>query len=203
MQTSFDPNLAHSGLDRITNIEQWLQAKDPDGNWMAADHGFATWAYDPALPSTGITTVNGSAYFTALQVRTTVTVSKLWYGVANAASTATSGENLVGLYQASGASATQMASVASDTLFTTAGVASASFSALTLSPGIYYVCTMGNATTPAHLAIAAVSTTLVNAGLSTAGLRFFSNTSGNTTTIPASITLSSNAAAGSIWAALS
>lgn len=164
----------------------------PDNAQQPADHGLVAWSFDPACISNGTLVTNGTAYFVRVPIRYTTSVSKIWTIVTAAAVTPTAGQNFFGLYNSSG---TLLASGSADSVISSTGAQNVSITPQVLTPGYYLVCLMCNAATAPTFARNTGAASYGNINLSTANLRFFSNTTGNTTALPASITLGSNTTA--------
>lgn len=171
-------------------------------NWGPEDQGFVAWAYDPALTPSNQLTVNGTVYLSAVMVRKTTSITGIWYAASTAGATATAGANWVGLYTSAG---TRVAQAAADSNVTAANAPQkCTVSSTSLAPGKYWVALVFNAATPPTLlrTNGAFSGTN-NAGLLTvASLRFATNATSQTT-LPSSITTSSNVSGPSIWVAVS
>lgn len=158
------------------------------------------WAFDPANIASGKAGTAGTLYLSALYVAKSATVTKLLWGINTAGATATSGQNFVGLYSSSG---TLLASVGVDARVTTTGLFTETISA-SVTPGLYWVGFMFNASTmPQVYRGQDLNATLMNSGATTSTLRFCTNGTGLTTSLPSTITPASNTAAQfSYWAAI-
>ena len=167
-----------------------------------SDHSLLAWTQDPATASSGFTLSAGVVYLSKIKItsRSTV-VSNILYGVTTLGSALTAGQCFVGLYNSSG---TLLVSSADQSgVMNTTGLKTAAITPQTLAVGSYYVAFLANGTgtLPAVAGGGGVSSA-VNAGLTTGTARFLNTAAGNTT-LPATITLSSqtqNIAAR--WAAL-
>jgi hypothetical protein len=164
------------------------------------DVGLSAWVFDPANVASGKAGVAGTMYLAGLYVANTFTATKLLWGINTVGATITANENFVGLYSGAG---TRLASVDVDARVTTTGMFTETISAA-LTPGLYWVAFMFNAgTMPSVYRGQDLNATLMNAAATTATLRFCTNGTSLTTSIPSSITPSSNVAAQfSYWAAL-
>jgi len=155
------------------------------------DFGWKTWTCDPLVCNTTNLLATGSIYLMAVFVRSAMTISNVIYNVTTVGATLTSAENFIGLYNSSG---TRVALTADQTTnFQTSGIHTAAFtSSYAATPGMYYIAIVSNGTTPPTLRASAglSSTLLANAGLSAASYRSAINGTG--TTLPSSLTLSSN-----------
>lgn len=193
----------------LTNVAGYsLNGVPVPGNvWQSSDHNLVAWAYDPALSVNGGTALSGSGVLHLIKVilRYPATINNVLYQINTAASGLTSGENFVGIYDSTGTrravSADLSATWTSTGFYTTAMTASYSAPA-----GTYYIAFVVNGTTGPSLARMnglAGASSAINVGLTAANYRYATNGTGNTS-LPASITLSSNAQDSiAWWAALS
>jgi hypothetical protein len=157
------------------------------------DHGLVAWSFDPATVGGNSEDVvnSGEIYMAALYVSRTAAVSTIYWGVYTAATAPTSGENHILLIDAAG---TVVASASIDTSVASAGAYATTISATTVSPGMYWVGILQNATTPAKLYRASNGNgTLVNLGISDPALKRFVTNGTGLTSVPTAITPSSNA----------
>lgn len=179
-----------------------LNAQVIDGvptTWYPYDHGFLTWAFDPAH-ATGTYTLAtaGTVYSVDLKIATATTISNIVYGVTTAGGTLTASQCFVGLYQNGvllGTSAATSTAWASTGLKTTALA-----SPVAVQQGIVTVVFFFNGTTGPTLA-AGSSTVVNNAGISAATSRFATADTGKTTAFPATLGTKS-ALAQSPWVAI-
>ncbi|MBK3573166.1 right-handed parallel beta-helix repeat-containing protein [Streptomyces sp. MBT65] len=169
---------------------------------QAGDYGLLCWSYDPTSTTSTTTTVANTNYLSALYVRRSVTVSKLWFIVNVLGATATAGANNVGLYNSAG---TLLSSVNVDSLVTTTGPKSATLGTpVSITPGLYWVAMQFQAATQPGIGrsnAAILSTLTLNQSAAT--YRFATNGTG--TTLPSTITPASNSTTGSaaLWAGIS
>lgn len=167
----------------------------PSNTANPQDHGVVAWSIDPASASSSSTLTNGTQYFTSLYVRNAVTVTKLHFIVGTGATTPVAGQNFIGIYNSSG---TKLASVGIDTEIAAAGWHEVTISSTALSPGIYWVGLVSNASVGAAIARAGgVSANGNNFNLTASTYRFFVNGTSKTA-LDASITPASNSVTGSI-----
>lgn len=169
---------------------------------LPSDHNLTAWSYDPAFSSTGQLLTNGTLYLSAVPIRKAATISKLWYLTTTAGATPTTGQNWMGLYTSTG---TLVASVGIDGSVTSASVAVGATlgTPYAAAAGKYWVAILVNAATaPTLLRTSGSTTGTNNANLSGTTLRFATNAT-TQTTLPGTITTSSNAAGPSIWVAAS
>lgn len=169
-----------------------------------ADHGLLTWTQDPATLNGGYTLATGQIYLSKVKItsRSTV-VSNILYGVTTAGTALTAGQCFVGLYDSSG----NRLAISADqsTVMNSLGAKTVALTApQTLAVGSYYVAflAVGTGTLPSVAGGGGISST-INAGLTTGTSRFLNTATGNTS-LPATITLSSQSTnTASRWAALS
>jgi hypothetical protein len=127
----------------------------------------------------------------AVYVTRTTSVSTIYWGVYSPATSPVSGQNYVMLINAAG---TTVASASIDTAVGNAGEQATTINATQVSPGLYWVGILQNATTPAKLYRSSnVDGTIINMGISNAAMKRFVTFGSGHTTAPASITPSSNA----------
>lgn len=169
------------------------------GNWRPEDHGIISWAYDPVTASAGSALTSGTVFLVGMQVRQSASATTIyWHN--NAGATITSGQNEVGLYDSTG---TRLTSVAIAGTSLTAGFKTHTFTAVALTPGMYWIALLFNGTTPPQpIRLATFGATGINVGLTAATARFATGPTGQTT-LPSSLTPASNiTSALSVWAAL-
>ncbi|WND36913.1 hypothetical protein RI578_22665 [Streptomyces sp. BB1-1-1] len=119
----------------------------PAYGFRPSDLGFKAWAFDPATAqSGGRTPSSGSFRITAVPVRETITVSKLVWHVLGYEGTGLDGGSNAGIFTTAGARLAQVGDMADTSKMIdvhNAGgqtVAVNLSAAVTLNPGIYYVC---------------------------------------------------------------
>jgi hypothetical protein len=179
--------------------------------FTAADAGYLAWNFDVgASLASGAGQALGNSVITLNRVnlRTAASVTNVVVYLGTLGSGLTSGQNFAGLYNSSG---TLIGTSADQTTtWNTGGSGGLKTIPLTGGPfacpaGFYWVALLSNesAGTPAAFGRAGnLSSTLQNAGLSAATLRWCTNGTG--TSLPSTITPSSNSANSSAyWAALS
>lgn len=198
-------NVSMTGTLDITGVATAGGSTPLQGNGpQPQDAGsLLSWAYDPAFSSTGQLTVNGTLYLIKVAIRSLAPINNIWWNASTAGVTATAGQNWAGLYSSAG---TLLTSVGVDAKVTSASVAVSATLGSAYTPtatGWGWVGLLFNATTPPTVLRTNGSTTGTNnAGCAAATYRFATNGTGQTT-LPSSITTSSNVAGPSIWAALS
>jgi peptidoglycan/xylan/chitin deacetylase (PgdA/CDA1 family) len=158
---------------------------------IPADFGYVAWSSDPGASAASAPLTAGTITLIAVFLRKTATISNIIAQVTALGNTLTSSENFAGLYDSTGT----LRGVTADQ---TASWGSASVKTMALTtpyanapPGMYYVALLSNGTTAPTFRTTASTIAIANAGLSGASLRYASNGSG--TTLPGSLTLSSNA----------
>jgi hypothetical protein len=167
-----------------------------------ADHNLLTWTQDPATVASGFTLATGVVYLSKVKItsRSTI-VSNILYGVTTLGSALTAAQCFVGLYNSSGT--LLVSSTDQSGVMNTTGLKTAAITPQTLAVGSYYVAFLANGTgTLPSVAGGGGISSAVNAGLTTGTARFLNTAAGNTT-LPATITLSSQSQnIASRWAAL-
>ena len=158
------------------------------------DHGLVAWSLDPALVggSSSDSIAEGEIYMAAVYVTRTASVSTVYWGVYTPAVGATASQNHVMLINASG---TVVASASIDSAVAAAGTQATKLSsAVTVTPGLYWVGILQNAaTSPAKLYRSSnVNGTIINMGISNAAVKRFVTNGTGLTSAPSSITPSSN-----------
>jgi hypothetical protein len=197
--SSRDTNLYRGSADVLATDDNLDVISNALGITKPSAHSYVAWTFDPANASSGKAGTAGVIYLAALYVQKAATVTKLTWGINTAGATATAGQNFVGLYSSAG---TRLASVGVDARVTTTGAFTETISA-SVTPGLYYLAFLFNASTmPQVYRGGDLNSTLVNFNLSGASLRFATNSTGQTS-LPSSLTLSSNAASQFVyWGAI-
>ena len=162
------------------------------GQNFPAAHGVAAWCYDPALAVNSTQLTAGTLYLVRVNIAANVSVTKLYWWVANTGSGATTNQNLVGLYDSAG---TLLASANVDTSFSSATLKTTTITSTALTAGsFYWVALLFNASVTPTLTRGSGWTgvdTAANLGLAAAAYRFAKNGTGRTS-LPSTITPSSN-----------
>lgn len=158
--------------------------------WLPTDYGLQQWTFDPAIAVTAAAPVSGTIYMSGLQIRRNVTVSNI-YTVTGSTTAAgvTAAQNFAGLYSPTG---TRLAQVSIDSAYgATSTLQTLNIGSQSLTPGLYWVGWIMNATTmPILLRATNVNTASINLNQSNATARYA--TAGTAqTALPASITPSS------------
>lgn len=106
------------------------------GNRQAVTHGLIAWNYDFVGAVNGSQPVSGRVYVTGMQVSRSATCSNLFWIVQQAAGTATTSQNWVGLYNSSG---TLLQSTGVDSSITSGGLKTTAITPQAVTPGLYWV----------------------------------------------------------------
>jgi hypothetical protein len=159
------------------------------------NHNLIAWSYDPAQATNGAAVTNGTVYLIQVEVNRSLTATKIYWGINSAGVTPTSAQNWVGLYDSTGS---RLA-----TVDVTAKVTSATLQTDTISvavtPGLYWIGMVFNAATPPQpFRAGGLDSSLINVGLTAATARFATNGTSQTT-LPSSITPSSNTNNNIAW----
>jgi len=202
--TSQDSRItANEATDAAQNVR--LNALEVNTGLKPVSPGWLAWNYDPhvATGSTALTT--GQLHMIRLDLPAATVVNNVVYVVMTIGATLTAGQNLVGLYDASG---TLLASTADQSgNWTTAGLKTTAFvSPPTVAAGTYYLGFLSNGTTPMSLLRTTGSVAqanMINLGMPAATARW-ATTGAGLTALPSPITMSGRTlAGGATWAALS
>lgn len=166
------------------------------GQATAPSHNLVAWAYDPAMNVNSTVLTGGTVYFTKLHITTSTNITKLYWHMATAGVTPTAGQNFGGLYDSAGTrlvTADADATVAGSTGLVTLTLGS---TAVTAGTFIWAAVVFNAGTVPALARMGALAgtSTSVNVGLTAATFRFATAGTGQTS-LPASVTPSSNTAA--------
>jgi hypothetical protein len=164
----------------------------PRGDWLPGDAGLLEFNFDPAAASaTGTILVSNKVALARINVRTPTVVNNVIFHVNTVAASLTANQNFAGIYSSAGTLLGSSAAGSLDSKVTSTGVITQALSGpVSLGPGFYWVSLLFNGTTPPVVAVAANSALNANTGLTAAAYRFAANGTG--TTLPASITPSSN-----------
>lgn len=172
---------------------------------MPTDSGYLAWTADPASITGGFAVAASRVYLLGLAVHRSISVTSIWFGVTGAGSGATAGQNWAGLYSSAGS---LLVSAGIDAAFTSTGAKQVSVSSTALTPGLYWVALVFNASGLPSLATTMANSQvrpLMNGTLSAANYRFAYNGTA-TTALASSITPASNTSDANtipIWAAVS
>lgn len=174
------------------------------GEHLPVNHGFAGWAYDPVIATTGSLLTNGTVYLTKIHIPDDAAITKVHWWVTTVGATATAGQNWVGLYSSAG---TRLATTGVDAAITSTGLKSTTIDTVNVTAGSFVWAAMvfnaGTAPTLARATGNAGLATAVNAGLTSGTYRFATNGTSQTS-LPTSITPGNNTAGGFAgpWAAV-
>lgn len=162
--------------------------------------GYKAWTFSPRLCASASLAVSGTQYVVAIDVPAAMTITNLYWGVAVAGTTPTAGQNWAGLYDPSG---NLLGSLGIDSDITSIGRKTAAVGTINLSAGFVYASLIFNAATPPQVPRCGGSggATMINGSLTGANLLFATNGTGKTS-MPSSITMSSNIGGQGYWAAV-
>ncbi len=174
--------------------------------WEPDEVAWKAWNYDSLLATQSTGQASGVILFARLKIKRTISVSNLVVYVNTAGGTLTTAQNFAALYTISGGTATKVQTTADQTTaWGTTGIKTMAITATVLPAGSdVIVAIVSNGTTSAKFAKAPgiANAQYLNGALGASGSRFATNGTG--TTLPATLTLSSNAnTADSLWVALS
>lgn len=175
--------------------------------WTASDHGFISWAFDPACSTTSGTTLSvGYIYLVQIILRNAATISKVAVMLGSAGATLTSGQCLAGLYTTAGTRVALTGDMS--TTWNSAGYKAMSLTAsYSAAAGKYYVALLMNGTTSPTFACGSTlgaNFTPGNSGLSASNYRFCRSATNGNTSLATSVTLSGYTAdANNVWVAVS
>lgn len=168
-----------------------------DPNPHPVVNGLLSWGFPPNSASGTAHMTEGTVYLQKFYLNKPATLSSLMFNVTNSANSPSAGYG--GLYDLSGTRLAVSANTAS--AFTTTGGKTLPFSvAYVANTGYYYsalLCAAGPGQGP-DLSAGTASSSVTNINLTAATLRYCTGPTGQTT-LPASITMSSNIAAVSLW----
>lgn len=173
------------------------------GSWAPSDHGLLAWTSDPSLNTGTFSTVNGTVYLARLNIRTTTTVTNIWWAQTTGPTTPTAGQNFAGVYDSSG----NLLSSASVDSKTGGGTQSVALGTPQVIAGgsFLWVALVFNAATPPVLMRAGGQLAAANIVNLTASTARFAVNGTTQTALPSTITPSSNSQTGvtAFWAAVS
>lgn len=189
-------------------------ANDLNSAETPSSAGLLAWDYPYVMASAGASstgsavTIAGTLYLAKLVLAAGTVVTNLWFRIATAASGITASQNFGGLYSATGSLLATSADL-STVIGTNTGPIQAALTApyTVVNSGTYYAAFFFNAgtTLPVLGCFSNQNTittgaqnfgSLTTFGNTAAKFPFAVNTTGNTTTLPASLTMSSNTATG-------
>lgn len=173
-----------------------------------SSNGLKAWNFPFSQTGTGSAVVTGGTlYLTRLPLAGGTVVTNLWFKIATAASGITTAQNFGGLYSASGALLATSADLSTVIGTNTGAIQAAMTTAYTVpvGGGFFYVGFFFNAATTEPVLGCFINQLTVTTGAQAMGsvttfgntaatFPFAVNTTGNTTALPASLTLTSNSA---------
>ena len=182
---------------RVTTLEN-------NGNFTYTSGGYLGWNYDPAMGSGSSALTLAALHMIRIDLHAAATINNVVGGVQVIGATLTAGQNLAGLYDASGTLLAQTADQSASWVSTGHKVMALT-APVSAAAGTYYVGLLSNGTTaPSFLRSvgAAASAVTINVNLPMTTARWTTATGG--TSLPASVTMSGRTLNGSaIWAGLS
>lgn len=158
---------------------------------VPTDLGYQGWTYDPTNATTGVTPTPGTLYLAAIPTRTPAYIQHLYIALTVAANGATPGQNWLGAYTSTGL---QLGAVDITSQLTTVGQPiGVNIGSTLLQTGYIWLAAVFNAsaTEPTLACSADAAFGTVNGLLTTSTYRYTSNGTG-LTTLPTTITPSSN-----------
>ncbi|MEU1554315.1 hypothetical protein ABZ517_16550 [Streptomyces scabiei] len=168
-----------------------------------ADLGLKAWSYDPAAASNSQAVTSGIVYLSGIYVRKAMTVSTLVYAQMTAGTSPTAGANWIGLYNSAG---TKLADAALDSVLTSVGIKQVAISSQSLTPGLYWVALVQNATSPQFACTSGSGTGqgFVSLGLTSGATSRYAANGTGATTLASTITPASNTTTNAkyFWSAL-
>lgn len=183
---------------RVSSLEVASGLRPASVGWLA-------WNYDNHVATGSSVLTTGALHMIRLDIPSTSTISNAIYTIMTIGATLTAGQNLVGLYDASGTLLTSTADQSGN--WTSLGLKTTAFApAVSAAAGTYYLGFLSNGTTPMSLqrttgSVAQAS--VINLGQPVATARWTSSGAG-LTALPASVTMSGRTlGGGATWAALS
>jgi hypothetical protein len=173
-----------------------------DNQFSPGDHGLIAWANPAPLANDTGQPSSGAVRLIKLTLKRAATISNIWLTITVAGATLTASQNFVGLYTSAGTRVALSADQSSN--WTSTGTKSIALTAsYSAAAGDYFVAILSNGTTIPTFSASSSGTNPSNVNLTGASLRFANGPSAQTT-LPSSITMSSNtAAAAAYWAAVS
>jgi hypothetical protein len=157
---------------------------------LPTDFGYAAWTYDPIMASNSTAPTGGVLYLSRIQIRSTITVSKVALGVVSVSGMSlTSGQCFIGIYDSTGAKVATTADL-SATITAAGEIAVSLASSITLNAGFYWAGILLNGTTPT-IARCQGQINNLGSGQLTSATRRFGSYGSTQTSLPTSLTLSS------------
>jgi hypothetical protein len=197
--------VVHYGANGTSTLQRDTAGHLSNLSWSDENfqmNGFTARNMDPNYANSNNLCTTTTINLHRIYVPTTVTTTTVFLYVSVIGATLTSGQNLVGLYNAAG---TRVAVTADQSAnWTSTGLKTISWASSFAipSPGVYYVAILSNGTTPATFAGSGGFSGLYNANTTGASLVHADGPTAQTT-MPSSITMSSNtSSAKSIFVAI-
>lgn len=174
-------------------------------SWQPSDQNLIAWSYEPSVATSSGTITPGVIQLVAVILRKAATITNVIVEIAAVGSALTTAENFLALYDSSGTrqgvTADQTSAWASTGVMVTPLATPYSAAA-----GVYYVAVLSNGSTSPTFARSTGITGaggFINVGLTASTARFAVNGTAQTS-MPSSLTLSSNSlAAIALWAGVS
>ena len=173
-----------------------------DNQFAPGDHGLIAWSAAAAVVNDIGQPSSGAIRLIKITLKRAATISNIWLTITVAGATLTASQNFVGLYTSAGTRVALSADQSSN--WTSTGVKSIALTAsYSAAAGDYFVAILSNGTTIPTFSASSSGTNPSNVNLTGATLRF-ANGPSSQTTLPSSITMSSNtAAAAAYWVGVS
>lgn len=169
----------------------------------AADSGYKSWAYDPALATNATAPTSGTLYLTRLQFRVDEALTKIIYGcVSIAGISLTSGQCFAGLYDSTGQRVGTTADLSGG--FSASGELAFSLTGtVNVTPGFYWAALLLVGSTIPTMARSQGQVSNLGSGQLAASTRRFGTAGTSLTALPGSFTPSTTAAVitQNYWAA--
>jgi len=200
-------NAAFTDQDtRITSNTSAIQTINNYRADTAADRGAVGWSGNPAMFANAAALPLGVLAMTRISVPVASTINSVSLSMVTAGATLTAGQNLVGIYDATGSLLGQTADQASNWVGTTGLKTMALTSPISVSPGNYFIGALANGTTGPSMLRSLSSANMgstVNFGLTTTNA-YWANSGSSLTALPASVSMSARTLSTvAWWAALS
>jgi len=170
--------------------------------WGPQDVGLLAWVAEPGLITGTAISIATRIYLIGVQIRQTTLISNLWCHINVAATTPTTGQNFLGVYNQAGTLVAVTADISTST--TPAGIKTLPVTTPFSAPaGLYWVALLFNAGTNPTLSTLGTANGIANLSNTATSLRYAVNGTG--TTLPSSITPASNTATASLnyWVGIS
>lgn len=163
------------------------------------------WNMDPEVCGSTSILASGTLYMHKVFIPRATTITNILAVITTPGAVLTAGQSFAGLYSQNGTTATLLSSsAAQDTSWNSAGTKTVALAVpQVVTAGFYYVGMFSTGTTPPTFTASPGFQNAYNAGLTVSAYRHASNVTGQTTALPASVTLASNVStAVSVWVGL-